>query len=76
MRSIQFKVVKQTSIEDCGPTCLYMILKYYRGYEKLETIKKLCKTNKEGTTLYDLKEAAIQLGFQAKCYQSGRVYMV
>jgi ABC-type bacteriocin/lantibiotic exporter with double-glycine peptidase domain len=70
VRSIQFKVVKQTSIEDCGPTCLYMILKYYRGYEKLETIKKLCKTNKEGTTLYDLKEAAIQLGFQAKCYHS------
>ncbi len=70
MRSIQFKVVKQTSIEDCGPTCLYMLLKYYGGYEKLETIKKLCKTDKEGTTLYDLKEAAIALGFQTDSYHA------
>lgn len=70
MRNIQFKVVKQTSIEDCGPTCLYMLLKYYGGYEKLETIKKLCKTDKEGTTLYDLKEAATKLGFQADSYHA------
>lgn len=70
MRDIQFKVVRQTSIEDCGPTCLYMLLKYYGGYEKLETIKKLCKTDKEGTTLYDLKEAATKLGFQADSYHA------
>lgn len=65
---MQLKAVRQTSIEDCGPTCLYMLLKYYGGYEKLETIKKLCKTNKEGTTLFNLKEAASRLGFDANAY--------
>lgn len=68
MRSIRYPVIEQTSLNDCGASCLYMILKYYGGFETLDNLKKRTNTKKEGTTLFDLKEAAISLGFHATCY--------
>lgn len=68
MINIRYPIVEQTSISDCGASCLYMILKYYGGFENIDNLKKLTNTTKEGTTFYNLKEAAISLGFNATCY--------
>lgn len=57
--------MKQSAISDCGASCLYMILKYHDGFETLENLKKLTHTDKFGTSLYNLKEAATSLGFEA-----------
>jgi ABC-type bacteriocin/lantibiotic exporter with double-glycine peptidase domain len=61
--------MRQTSISDCGATCLYMILKYYGGFETLDNLKKLTHTTKEGTSMWHLKEAAKKLGFEANAYK-------
>lgn len=45
-----------------------MILKYYKGFETLENIRKLTKTSNKGTTFYNLKKAAEVLGLTATAY--------
>lgn len=55
--------VKQNDIKDCGVCCLLMIIKYYKGNIPKEKLKELTKTTREGTTAYDLLEAAKKLNF-------------
>lgn len=43
-----------------------MIIKYYGGHVRKNTLTDMTKTNKEGTTAYHLKETLINLGFEAK----------
>ena len=61
MKSI---VVKQTEIYDCGACCLDSIIKYYNGYVPIEYIKLDTKTNKNGTTAYNIINAAKKYGFE------------
>lgn len=56
----------QDEIKDCGVACLQMIIKYYGGHVRKNTLTDMTKTNKEGTTAYHLKETLINLGFEAK----------
>lgn len=57
--------VSQEGFKDCGPACLSMIIKHYKGYMELDDLKELCKTNKDGTDAYHLIEAAKEIGFEA-----------
>lgn len=57
-------IVKQEDETDCGACSLLSIIKYYDGYVPLEVIKVDTLTNKNGTTFYNLKEAAIKYGFE------------
>lgn len=43
-----------------------MIIKYYKGFVKRQTLLEMTKTNKEGTTLYHLNNTLIKLGFNSK----------
>lgn len=43
-----------------------MILKYYGGYVKKSNLQDMTKTNKNGTTAYNIKDTLINLGFDAK----------
>lgn len=60
--------VKQSSEKDCGPACLLSIIKYYKGFVNLETIKIDSKTTSRGTNAYDLIKAANKYGFDAAGY--------
>ena len=57
--------VNQEGFKDCGPACLLMIIKHYKGYIELDELKEMCKTNKLGTSAYDLIETAKEIGFEA-----------
>ena len=59
-------IVKQEDETDCGSCCLLSIIKYYNGYVPLEIIKEDTITNNNGTTFFNLKEAAIKYGFEVK----------
>lgn len=63
------KLINQEGIKDCGPTCLLMIIKHYKGNISIEKLKEMCKTNKKGTTAYHLIEAARICGFEANGYK-------
>lgn len=67
MKNIYPKVEQQMK-NDCGPTCLQMVLKYYKGFETLDNIRKLTKPKKEGTSFYQLKEAAKILGLDSSSF--------
>ena len=56
----------QDEIKDCGVACLQMIIKYYGGSVRKNTLIDMTKTNKDGTTAYHLKDTLINLGFEAK----------
>ncbi len=58
-------LIKQDGFKDCGPTCLSMIIKHYKGYIDINELKEMCKTDKNGTTAYHLIEAAKKCGFES-----------
>tara|TARA_R110002033_G_C3890885_1_gene238821 strand:- start:203 stop:2350 length:2148 start_codon:yes stop_codon:yes gene_type:complete len=58
-------IQNQHDQSDCGVACLLSLIKYYGGYNSLEKLRELSGTNKQGTTLLGLYQAANQLGFDA-----------
>lgn len=58
-------IVKQSNIKDCGICCLESIIKYYGGYIPLEKLREETKTNKDGTSAYNLIKVAKKIGFNA-----------
>ncbi len=63
-------LVVQDGFKDCGPACLLMIIKYYKGNIAINELKEMCKTNKQGTTAYHLIEAAKKCGFSSYGYKT------
>lgn len=55
---------------DCGPTCLRMVTKYYGRNIKLETLRKLAETNREGVSMLGLCDAAEKIGFRTTAVKS------
>ncbi|MDG1573288.1 peptidase domain-containing ABC transporter [Robiginitalea sp. M366] len=66
MRS-KFPTYIQPNSKDCGPACLQIILNYYGHQMSFPNIRDLCETTREGTSLFNLSEAAEQLGFKTIC---------
>lgn len=58
--------VLQHDQSDCGVACLLSIIQFYQGNSSLEKLRELSGTNKQGTTLLGLYQAAAQLGFNAE----------
>lgn len=58
-------IVKQHDIKDCGACSLASIIKYYGGYIPIEQIRLDTKTNINGTTAFNIINAAKKYGFNA-----------
>ena len=63
------RYVKQEGIRDCGITCLYNIIRYYKGDVSLEKLRELTDTNENGTSIYNIIKASKSLGLEAKAYR-------
>lgn len=61
-------VVLQEGNKDCGVCCLLSIIRYYNGNISLNKLMKMTKTTKNGTTFYNLSEAASKIGMASKAY--------
>ncbi|QHN64633.1 peptidase domain-containing ABC transporter [Bergeyella cardium] len=55
----------QPDNKDCGPTCIKIIAKYYGVVLPLQYIRDLSETDREGTSLFGLSEAAEKIGFRS-----------
>ena len=55
-------LVKQRDIRDCGACCLLSILRFYDGDFNIEQIRLDTKTNNNGTTAYNIINAAKRYG--------------
>ena len=58
-------IVKQNDIRDCGICCLLSVIKYYKGYIPLERLRLDTRTDRNGTTAFNLINTAIKYGFNA-----------
>jgi len=66
----------QQDSSDCGVACLLTIINFYSGRSNIDTLRKLSGTNKTGTTLLGLYQAAQKLGFEAKGIKSDIDFLV
>lgn len=63
---MKYYCVKQHDITDCGAACLATISKQ-NGYKvSISKIREIAGTDREGTNVYGIIQAAEQLGFSAK----------
>ena len=58
--------IKQHDLKDCGAACLASVARYYRLKVPLVRIRQYASTDKMGTNVLGLIEAAEKLGFSAK----------
>jgi len=58
--------IKQLDISDCGPACLASIAAYYKLRIPVSRIRQYAATEKSGTNVLGMLDAAERLGFQAK----------
>lgn len=66
---MHFAFYPQQNQMDCGPTCLYMISKYYGREFKLEKLRELTQIGKDGVSMLGISDAAEQIGFQTTALQ-------
>jgi ATP-binding cassette, subfamily C, bacteriocin exporter len=62
---MKYPFIKQKDMKECGPLSLLMIIRYYDGNISLLDLKDMLKTDKKGTTAYDMIKTAKELGFDA-----------
>ncbi|MDD2798434.1 MAG: peptidase domain-containing ABC transporter [Bacteroidales bacterium] len=58
--------IKQQDITDCGAACLASVAAHYKLKLPIARIRQIAGTDKKGTNLFGLYQAAEQLGFQCK----------
>lgn len=63
---MEIKKIKQHDITDCGAACLASIAEHFKLKIPLARIRQYASTDKKGTNLFGLIEAATKLGFMAK----------
>jgi ATP-binding cassette subfamily B protein len=64
--SKKFPNYKQYDTMDCGPACLKIIAGYYGKHLSLDYLRSICHTNRSGTPLISLIEAAQKIGLQSE----------
>jgi len=58
--------VKQRDVTDCGAACLASIASHYKLHLPVSRIRQLASTDKKGTNVLGIIQAAEKLGFTAK----------
>ena len=60
---------RQLDRMDCGPTCLRIIAKTFGKEYGLDELRDICHLNREGVSLFNLADAAEQIGFRTLMVQ-------
>lgn len=66
---MKYPIYLQENINDCGPTCIKMILKFYQQNIQLKELKKLTKVSTNGVSIYGLLQCLKQCNVDAKAMQ-------
>lgn len=62
----RFPRAKQRDLSDCGAACLHAIARHYGLTIPLARIRQLASTDRDGTSVLGVVEAATHMGFTAK----------
>jgi len=63
---MKYTCIKQQDTTDCGAACLATILRHYNSFMPIAKIRELAGTDRQGTNVYGMIQAAKKLGFDAK----------
>lgn len=66
----KYPYVKQCDNNECGPACLATVMKYYGKHMPLSRVRKLVRTDVNGTNILAIVEAAKILGFSVKAVEA------
>ena len=61
---------RQQDQSDCGVACLLSVVKFFGGEARLERLRELSGTTKQGTTLLGLYQSAGEIGLMAEAYEA------
>ena len=61
---MKFPFQQQLNEMDCGPTCLYMISKFYGRNLDIEKLRTNSELGKEGVNLFGISNAAENIGLK------------
>ncbi len=61
----KYPFIRQEYLKDCGAACLFMIIKYYKGYVSMYKLNEMLKTTRKGVTAYHMVKTLKTLGFKA-----------
>ncbi len=64
MLKSHFPIYRQLDNKDCGPTCLKIIAKHYGKLLNIQKLRELSETNRDGSNLLLLSDAAEKIGFR------------
>ena len=67
---MRFPLIRQQDQSDCGPAALATVAKYHGKQISIAKLRDLAQTDKSGTTLAGLIEAAKQIGFEPKAVRA------
>ena len=70
LNEIKRNGILQHDSSDCGPACLASVINCSGGKASIENIRRLSGTDKSGTTMLGLYQAANKLGFDATGYEA------
>ncbi|HRE64981.1 MAG TPA: cysteine peptidase family C39 domain-containing protein [Ferruginibacter sp.] len=59
-----FPTLTQRNQMDCGPSCLYIVCKFYKQTISIEMLRELTEIGKEGVSLLGISDAAEKIGFK------------
>lgn len=59
-----FPTLTQRNQMDCGPSCLYIVCKFYKQAISIEKLRELSEIGKEGVSLLGISDAAEKIGFK------------
>ncbi len=62
-------IVRQDGYKECGSAALLSIIRYYKGDISINRLVEMTNTTKNGTSFYNLKVAAQELGLEALGYK-------
>ena len=62
---MKYPLVRQDGLKNCGPCSLASIIMYYGGYVSVDALEDMMSTTKNGTTAYNLVQAARKIGFES-----------
>lgn len=72
----RFPIDYQMDSQDCGPSCLKMIAKYYGKYYSLQYLRDKCGITKEGVSLLDLSTGGESIGLRTLSVKCGLADLV
>ena len=70
LKHIRQTLFYQLDQSDCGVACLASIINYHGGSAKLEKLRELSGTTRQGTTLLGLYQAAPEVGLTAQALEA------